>query len=427
MTVLHLRTDHVRQRRGRRTLAVIAAGALTFAGLGVGTAPAASAAPQAATAGSLQWGLKGSLLNYHFTLHAGTTQGVTQGDGATASSATRGSGSATYPAFWNFPFVSGSYDPATNAYTAQYGGFVALTESNPAPTMGPGSASPFKYFKIANPKVVIDLASGTKKLILDVQPGADSGPAEPSGPISQDVDFATFPDLSTPATPAGDVVTYPDLAAVLTMDGASSFGGFYPAGTEVDPVSTSLTVAAGGGGGGEDPPGQTPPDGGVDPAAGSPVQDLAVSVVEQPGAFSWEILENNQVSLTEGDTLAGDTFEYTGSLNQVRVTATRLTGSWQISAQVSNFTDGQSNTLEGYRLGWTPQVVEDGANATAGAPVAPGTAAGEGLAVSRDLATGDFQDPDTTGVLDADLRLLVPGSAPAGDYTATLTLTALVI
>src|SRR5688572_26782239 len=135
-------TQRTERRRPRlRVLAAAAAGAMAFAGLGVVNAATANAEVLAASGGSLQWGLKTSLLNYHINMHLGTTQGVTQGDGATASSGTRGS-PETYPASWNFPFVGGSYDSTTNSYTAQYGGFVALTDSNPNASSGPGTASP---------------------------------------------------------------------------------------------------------------------------------------------------------------------------------------------------------------------------------------------------------------------------------------------
>ncbi len=236
--------------RSKAAVAVAAFGVMAFGGVGLINAEPASAEVLTATGGSLQWGLKTSLLSYHFSLHAGTTQGVTQGDGATPSSATRGSGAEIYPASWIFPFVSGSYDSTTNKYTAQYGGYVALTESNPAASEGPGSASPFKNFKISNPKVVIDIANGVKQLVLDIDEGDDGDPATPVEPIAEDVDFASFPNLTSAATASGGAVTYTELAAALTATGSAAFGGFYGEGVELDPVTTTLTGLAAGGGGG---------------------------------------------------------------------------------------------------------------------------------------------------------------------------------
>lgn len=426
MTVTQL---EARRRPRLRALAVTAAGALAFAGLGVVNAATANAEILNASGGSLQWGLKSSLLNYHFAMHLGTTQGVTQGDGATASTTTRGSGSKTYPAFWNFPFVSGSYDSATQKYTAQYGGFVALTESNPAPSAGPGTASPFKYFKVANPKVVVDLSNNTKQLVLDVQPGADDGPAEPSGPISEDVDFATFPNLNTAAGPTGGEVTYSNVAAALTADGSAAFGGFYGEGTEVDPVSTSLTGLTGGGGDPTPTPSPTPP--------GEGEQSITFTVPDIPeecaGEVIWSISEgaDSQVTMTEA-ALSGDHLLSTGEIDPISVTDGR-TGDAEtcfspfgISGQVSQFT-GSAGTLPGNYLGWTPNVT--GAGLTAGAPVASGFVAngtmGPGLSAASPLATADGAATPAadTGEAGADLELKAPVDSEPGSYQATLTIT----
>lgn len=423
MTVTQLRE---RGRPRLRALAVAAAGALALTGVGVVNASSASAEVLNATGGSLQWGLKTSLLSYHFGLHTGTTQGVALGDGVTPSSTTRGSGAETYPTFWNFPFVSGSYDSTTQKYTAQYGGFIALTESNPAASTGPGSASPFKNFKVSNPKVVIDLANGTKQLLLDVDGGDDGDPATPVDPPLTGVDFATFPALNTAAAATGGSVTYSNVAAALTTAGSEAFGGFYGADTEVDPVTFSLTGLTGGGGGDPTP---TP-----DPEPGDGEQRLTFSVPEAPeecaGEIAWEISDGSDstVDMTEA-ALAGDHLLSTGEIDPITISDSR-TGDgaacyppFAISGQVTDFTGPNGATIPGANLGWMPNASQ--AFITPGAAVASGFGgSGPGLSSPATLATveGGQQGSGDAG---ADLELQAPVESEPGEYEATLTLTGL--
>jgi hypothetical protein len=417
-------TQLAERRRPRlRALAATAAAALALTGLGVVNASTASAGVLTATGGSLQWGLKSSLLNYHFALHSGTTQGVTQGDGATPSSTTRGT-VETYPAFWNFPFVSGTYDDATNKYTAQYGGFVALTESNPNASTGPGSASPFKYFKVSNPKVVIDLDNGVKQFVLDVQPGADTGPAEPSGPISEDVDFATFPNLTTANTASSGSVSYSNVAAALTEAGSAAFGGFYGAGTEVDPVSTSLSGLAA-----VATPTPTPT-----PTPGAGQQSITVSIPEAPeecaGEIVWAISDGADGAVTMTEAVeSGTHLLSTGDIDPITITDSR-TGdgtecypAFSVSGQVGDFVGPGGAAIPGANLGWTPNATA--AFITPGAPVASGFGgSGSGLSTPQPLATVDGGETGT-GDAGADLELKAPVESEPGSYQGTLTLTGL--
>ncbi|MGQ0845354.1 MAG: HtaA domain-containing protein [Sporichthyaceae bacterium] len=238
-------------RSSRQFVAVlgclVAAGGLSLVG-----APPAAAAAAAASGGSLQWGLKETLLNYHLR-HSGSTQDAVAADGATPSSETRQVGALgtspaqTYPAFWNFPFKCGVYDSATNSFTAQYGGSVTLTDSDGGASTGPTGSSPFKAFKFSNPAVVIDLDTGRKQLVVDMSPGDDGDPATPVDPVSTGVDFATFSELTTEAVDSGGTVSYSNLETELTAAGAAAFGGFYNAGDPVDTVSASLTGIGSGG------------------------------------------------------------------------------------------------------------------------------------------------------------------------------------
>ena len=84
--------------------------------------------------------------------------------------------------------------------------------------------------------------------------------------------------------------------------------------------------------------------------------------------------------------------------------------------------------LPGRYLGWAPAVTSPGAGAGPGGAVAPGYPVG-GSALSIDQILASAPDghlgPDQTATLDAGLTLNVPTSARNGDYTGTLTLTAL--
>lgn len=227
-------------------LATVGTVAGSFVGIGAIQTTPAYAAELNATGGSLQWGIKSSLLAYHFK-HMGMTQSLMQGDGATPSTATTNTPDGPIPASWTFPFVSGSFDSGSKKYVAQYGGYVELKETNPAPAGNPSeSASPFKYLKFAKPKVTVDLGSGTKTLTLEIT-AATNGAAQGS---PQTVVFATFPDLATASDQAGGSVTYSALNTAMTAAGTALFpnpsgGSFYTDGEPLDAVTSSLTGLGG--------------------------------------------------------------------------------------------------------------------------------------------------------------------------------------
>ncbi|MGQ0845357.1 MAG: HtaA domain-containing protein [Sporichthyaceae bacterium] len=420
-------------RRSRR-IALSAAGALTLAGLGMVNAAPASAATLTATGGSLQWGLKESLLNYHIR-HAGSTQTLVPAGGATASSTTRPVGALgtspaeNIPVYWEFPFVSGSYDSVTNSYTAQYGGSVAMQDSNAAVSTGPTGPSPFKNFVFANPAVVIDLDTGTKKLVVDLSPGDDGDPVTPVDPDVDNANFATFPNLTTEVVESGGTVTYTGLQAVLTQEGSDAFGGFYGAGDPVDPVTASLTGLAGGT---EEPPPCDPvtedcPGEEEPPPPGSQDQTITFTVpnVDCTGEVLWAIEDDSAVNLTEA-AVDGTLLRSTGAIDPIEVTDSR-TGNgadcydlFEVSGQVSDFT-GTAGTIPGEYLGWAPSVA--GTGLVAGATVPSGyQSSGPGLTTSSPLVS---TAPGATGSgqADAALTLEMPVNTPEGSYQATLTLT----
>ncbi|MGE3621328.1 MAG: choice-of-anchor M domain-containing protein [Acidimicrobiia bacterium] len=122
----------------------------------------------------------------------------------------------------------------------------------------------------------------------------------------------------------------------------------------------------------------------------------------------------------------GERWESTGDLRPVRVADTRSgRPGWNVSGQSGAFTSGGAS-VGAEHLGWTPAVVSqsDGQGATAGDAVAPGSSAGEGLSVSRPLASAPSGSGFGTADLGGGLELHVPTSTDPGTYTAVLTLTA---
>ncbi|NYF11439.1 hypothetical protein HDC94_002595 [Leifsonia sp. AK011] len=164
----------------------------------------------------------------------------------------------------------------------------------------------------------------------------------------------------------------------------------------------------------------------VTPEPSSGDQILEVDVPEQlPGEFVWSIDGSNELIDLGTATAQGDHFEAAGAINPIRVTDTRTTGpAWSIAAQVGDFAAG-SDTFSGKYLGWTPQVVEAGGGAVAGASVQSGFDGGDGLSVPSVLGSAASGHERGSARIGADLLLKLPVDVTQGTYTATLTLTAL--
>ena len=137
-------------------------------------------------------------------------------------------------------------------------------------------------------------------------------------------------------------------------------------------------------------------------------------------------------SLITSGTEAGKYFAATGRLNEVTIVDTRdADAGWVLSGSMTNFTSG-SNSFSGNYLGWSPVRTSDSGvtlegydqNATGGPTIIPA------------FSTGLFTSSQTLGsaapnvglgiaVFDARLKLLIPVTANAGNYNATLTLSAI--
>ena len=166
---------------------------------------------------------------------------------------------------------------------------------------------------------------------------------------------------------------------------------------------------------------------------GAPVdgqQDIDVVVPEkavvapEEGTFGWSFASTDAVSFGTA-TQAGSTFVAGGALNTVVVSDSRTGGttpySWSISGQASAFTSTAGSFSAGY-LGWTPSVSNAGAGVNAGAAVTSTVSGGAGLATSATLASSTAA---ASAEIDAAVSLVIPTSTPAGNYTGTLTVTAL--
>ena len=119
---------------------------------------------------------------------------------------------------------------------------------------------------------------------------------------------------------------------------------------------------------------------------------------------------------------AGEVWTATGELGTVTVNDDRQSAStpWTLNGRISTLTSG-SNQIAASNVGWKPAKVGDG-NGTAGAEVVAGVSGG--LSSDKALATGTGSaTANVTTSVGATITLNTPADAPAGDYTATLTLT----
>ncbi len=213
-------TRSVRTRERGRLHRRLAGSVLMAVAAAVLVAPAASAAPEPIGSSELHWGIKSGFRSYITGIAAGT---ITASDGA----AKEGSG-ASAPYLWSGD--GGSYDPAANAGTIPFNGTVKF--SAPAHTIW--------NITIEDPTVVLD-GDGTAILRADVTyatGGTASAPAE-QGSVS-DVAFA---DLAVAAPSGTGTYTFSNVAATLTAAGSEAFGGFYAAGTALDPLTFSVSSA----------------------------------------------------------------------------------------------------------------------------------------------------------------------------------------
>ncbi len=254
-----------------------------------------------------------------------------------------------------------------------------------------------------------------EKADANEQPGADTVTPGPGGVLYLTANSASgskYYGLQSQAFPWASVVNQENVrnytAVEVTEDAltvktlrSQAFGANNPVNSVVDQVTVQRAV---------------------DPNA----QRLQVTVPEgAPGEFVWAVDGSNGIVDLGTATAAGDHFAAEGEINPIRVTDTRRAApAWSVSAQAGEFTSGDKS-FSGKYLGWTPKVVENGAGAIAGAPVASGFDGGDGLSVSSTLGRADIGHSRGSAKLGADLELKIPVDVVDGTYRATLTITAL--
>ncbi|MER7970552.1 HtaA domain-containing protein [Streptomyces sp. NPDC096080] len=198
-----------------RALVTVLCAAVLGALLPAATAHAASRTVQG---GRLDWGIKASFQSY-------VTGPIAKGSySLTGGAATIGGG-------FRFHSASGSYDGATGAFRAGFSGGVRFLGHRT------DSGAYQLDLTLSRPTVSVSGSSGT--LYLDVVSKAkDTGAVT----TSRQVPFATLSLGGIDMRGDGDEVVLNNLPATLTAQGATSFAGYYTAGTALDPVSLSADV-----------------------------------------------------------------------------------------------------------------------------------------------------------------------------------------
>ncbi|MGY0486862.1 HtaA domain-containing protein [Streptomyces sp. WG-D5] len=205
--------SRTRKHLTRHPIALAAATAVVL-GSGALSLPAFAAEKAAPTVelkdGTLDWGIKESFRKYVTGIAAGKIEAT---DGATQA--------AENGAF-TFGGGTGTYDTATHGTDTAFKGAVRFAST----------AHGFDI-KVADVKVV---TSGTT--------GHIDADVTLNGTTQNDIEFATL-DLSAvkPGQGAGGAMTFKDIPATLTADGAAAFNGMYKEGTALDPATLTVTAA----------------------------------------------------------------------------------------------------------------------------------------------------------------------------------------
>ncbi|MGW0860314.1 HtaA domain-containing protein [Streptomyces sp. NPDC002690] len=184
-------------------------------------ATAAQAASRTVQGGRLDWGIKSSFQSYVTGPIAGGSWSLTGG------AATVGAGQ------FRFHSATGSYDPATGAFSSGFSGGVHFVGHRT------DDGSYELDLTIARPTVRISGGSGT--LYADM-----TSKERGTGRVTtrSQVPLATLGlggiDMRGGSTP----VALDNVPATLTSQGATAFAGYYTAGTPLDPVTLSVDTTA---------------------------------------------------------------------------------------------------------------------------------------------------------------------------------------
>ncbi|KQV24210.1 MULTISPECIES: HtaA domain-containing protein [unclassified Kitasatospora] len=242
--------------------------------------PAATDTPSASPAatrtefakGALDWGVRRTFRDY-------VTGTIAKGDWQLTDGAADGG------AFFRWTPAKGSYDPATGELTAAFTGAVRFRGMKTGDAYG-------LDLSLTNPVVKVTGGKGT--LLADVAGKAADGAAQqlPAVPLG------TFDAAAL--KPEGGLLKAAELPLLLTEDGARAFGGLYPAGTAMDPLSFAVAL---------DPAAALPPlpDLGSAPTAtpaAAPVSPVPVAVVTGQGSSPWPWIAGGGGVLAAGTAVA---------------------------------------------------------------------------------------------------------------------------
>ncbi|WP_022929625.1 HtaA domain-containing protein [Patulibacter americanus] len=183
-------------------------------------APAPGGPAPRVVAGTAGWGVKTSFRNYVGSASGGATGKIEVSDGATrVPDGTFGFGAGT-----------GTVDRATGALDVAFRGQVYFEKH------GSGESAALRLW-VRNPRVVFN---GTVAMLHADVSSKDSATARvvdyPNVALAQ-LDLTKGSRTATDST-----VTWTAIPATLTEAGAPAFAGFYGAGTELDPISFSVTT-----------------------------------------------------------------------------------------------------------------------------------------------------------------------------------------
>lgn len=138
----------------------------------------------------------------------------------------------------------------------------------------------------------------------------------------------------------------------------------------------------------------------------------------EPGVFKWSIADTNANLGAATQNAAG--FTANGALPAITVNDGReVSGGWSLDGKATDFVDG-SKKFGAKALGWTPAGSGTAGIVNLGAAVAPAT--GSGLSTTAPLASATGA---SEAVLNTGIQLLAPAEAAAGNYSSTLTITAI--
>ncbi|MEU9730116.1 HtaA domain-containing protein [Streptomyces sp. NPDC048002] len=184
------------------------------------TSPSTSASPstQAPTKGdivdgTLGWGVKESFRTY-------VVDGVAKGSITTSGGASQAAGNGVF----TFVDAQGEYDTEADSLSASFEGAVNFK----------GHEEDGEYG--------LDLTLTGLEATLDGGSGELTADVTSLGRTSKDVVLAELKADAAELTAKNDVITLDDVTATLTDEGAEAFGGFYTAGTELDPVDLSVAL-----------------------------------------------------------------------------------------------------------------------------------------------------------------------------------------